>query len=382
MIRKIFFWAHLVAGFSAGVFVLLMSLTGVLLTYESQIVDFAVARAIDVQADQEPLGRDALVAAALAGGALPGQSIVLPRAENAPARLVVGRSTIALNPFTGARLDEAGAAAREFFSKVTALHRWLSLSGRTGVGGTLLDASNLIFLFLIVTGLYLWLPRMFRWTLLKVRLVFRRGLPNAQARHYNWHHVFGIWAAIPLFFIVLSGVVFSYSWANNLVFTLVGEDAPQGRGRRGGGDAELPADLQNATLSGTPLSYDALLSEASAELPNWRRAIIVLPQPDAGVLQLTLDEGNGVQNAASKELAVDRVSGDIVAEQPEAQNTLGSRLRRWLRFVHTGEIYGVLGQTITGLASLAAIVMVYTGFSLGIRRLARMWRQRQVARSA
>ena len=32
--RRIFFWAHFAMGLAAGVFILLMSVTGVLLTYE------------------------------------------------------------------------------------------------------------------------------------------------------------------------------------------------------------------------------------------------------------------------------------------------------------------------------------------------------------
>jgi uncharacterized iron-regulated membrane protein len=92
-----------------------------------------------------------------------------------------------------------------------------------------------------------------------------------------------------------------------------------------------------------------------------------------------MDAGNGVQNFAKTQLVLDRATGDIVSKQSGATGSLGVRLRGWFRFVHTGEIYGIIGQTIAGLASLAAIILVYTGLSLGIRRLARMWRQRRVA---
>ena len=37
-IRRIFFWLHLVAGCVAGAIILLMSFTGVVLTYERQIL--------------------------------------------------------------------------------------------------------------------------------------------------------------------------------------------------------------------------------------------------------------------------------------------------------------------------------------------------------
>ena len=40
MFRKILFWMHLCSGVSAGLVILMMSLTGVMLTYERQLLAF------------------------------------------------------------------------------------------------------------------------------------------------------------------------------------------------------------------------------------------------------------------------------------------------------------------------------------------------------
>lgn len=42
----------------------------------------------------------------------------------------------------------------------------------------------------------------------------------------------------------------------------------------------------------------------------------------------------------------------------------------WSRFVHTGEYYGVFGQTVAGVASAAGVMLVWTGISLVLRRFA------------
>lgn len=42
------------------------------------------------------------------------------------------------------------------------------------------------------------------------------------------------------------------------------------------------------------------------------------------------------------------------------------------RFAHTGEVAGVVGQTVAGLASLGGAFLVWTGISLALRRL-RAW---------
>ena len=43
-LRKVLFWCHLAAGVTAGVVILIMSVTGGLLTYERQIIAWADTR--------------------------------------------------------------------------------------------------------------------------------------------------------------------------------------------------------------------------------------------------------------------------------------------------------------------------------------------------
>ena len=40
-LRKIFFWLHLIAGVFAGIVIFLMSVTGVALTYQKQMTEWA-----------------------------------------------------------------------------------------------------------------------------------------------------------------------------------------------------------------------------------------------------------------------------------------------------------------------------------------------------
>jgi uncharacterized iron-regulated membrane protein len=54
-----------------------------------------------------------------------------------------------------------------------------------------------------------------------------------------------------------------------------------------------------------------------------------------------------------------------------AHQNLGRRLRMYARFLHTGELFGVIGQTIAVLSTLCAILLVWTGFALAWRRFVR-----------
>jgi uncharacterized iron-regulated membrane protein len=100
---------------------------------------------------------------------------------------------------------EGATTTRAFFRRVTELHRWVGAVGdRRELGKAVTGAANLAFLFLVVSGAYLWWPR--SWTRSAVRNVaLLRGGLRGKARDFNWHNVVGLWSAIPLFVVVLSG---------------------------------------------------------------------------------------------------------------------------------------------------------------------------------
>ena len=65
---------------------------------------------------------------------------------------------------------------------------------------------------------------------------------------------------------------------------------------------------------------------------------------------------------------IDRATSTVTKAEDFSSLTAGRRLRSWLRFAHTGEFYGVTGQTVAGLASAGGAMLVYTGFALAVRR--------------
>ncbi|WP_203292219.1 PepSY-associated TM helix domain-containing protein [Maricaulis parjimensis] len=380
--RDIIFWTHLVAGLVTGAFVLIMSVTGVLLTYERQMIRWAENAAVEAPSpDSVPMGADELVLAARAAGARDGHVITLPRNPSDAVEVSAGRrNSFLLNPYTGEVMEEAGAGTQAFFSRLMRIHRWLAFTGsRSELGATLNGASNLVFALLILTGLYLWLPKLWKWSFIKLNLLFRRQYPTTKAKHYNWHHVAGFWFALPLLAIVLTGAVFSYSWANRLVYAAFGEE-PGRRGPATVSDAAAPAET--AAPLAAPASLETLIAQAVAHDGPGRRIAITLPAPTDTELEMRVDFGNGAQADRITTLVLARDGSGVTAVNPGEPASQASQARRFIRFLHTGEVYGFWGQTIAGLASLFAILLVYTGACLGVSRLNRMIRQRAGRRAA
>lgn len=212
-VKRIIFWAHLIAGVLAGVIIFTMSATGVLLTYERQMIDMAErSYFVEPAPDQAPLTLDQLSESVTqATGGKQGVSLVFSDTPKSPVVAKISRNEqLLIDPYTGEVLGEGATGLRQFFSAVTDFHRWLALSGDSReTGKSIVGAANILFLFIIVSGIYIWLPKVWRWNLIKFKLMFRRNLPNAKARDYNWHNVLGIWMMIPLFFIATTAVVFS-----------------------------------------------------------------------------------------------------------------------------------------------------------------------------
>lgn len=165
---------------------------------------------------------------------------------------------------------------------------------------------------------------------------------------------------MPLLAVVISGVVISYDWAGRLVFAAYGEVPGAGR--------SAPAPRADA-LQGPALEIGALLAAARIAVPEFRRLVLRLPAPDAATVEIVADAGNGVQPALQTALTVARTDGTILARRDGPAASPGQQARGFLRFLHTGEVYGVVGQTLAGLASLAAVFLVYTGLMLAWRRL-------------
>ncbi|WP_370199383.1 PepSY-associated TM helix domain-containing protein [Roseibium sp.] len=364
--KRIIFWAHLVVGVAFGFVILLMSATGVVLTYERQIISYMESRAVVKPADAQLLSVDELATAVLANGGQPGNSLVLPRQDGAPATLSVSRrENHLLNPYTGERIDNAAEGTKSFFGTVTALHRWFALTGENrSLGRAVTGAANLGFLFILVSGIYLWWPKKWTWRIVKLNLLFRRNLPTAKARDYNWHHVFGIWSLVPLFAVVVSGVVISYPWASNMVAAVFGPVSPAATGHAAGEER-----LGQNRAQGEAVSLQAIADTLKQAEPDWQTLSVKLPNGQAARVVMTVDTGNGTQLSRQTTYTVSRVSGEVLGVSGAEDQPAGRRARVFLRFLHTGEVYGFIGQTLAGLASLASVFLFYTGFALAYRRL-------------
>lgn len=382
LLRKIIFWCHLSTGVTAGLIVLIMSVTGVLLTYERQIIAWADTSGYSSappSAEAARLSVETILAKVSdESNAMP-SSVIVRADPAAPVSVSFGRErTFFVNAYTGESLGEGASNVRSFFRVVTDWHRWLGANGENRViARAITGACNLGFLFLVVSGFYLWWPRKWTWPLVKNVLWFKRGLAG-KSRDFNWHNVFGFWASVPLFIVVLSAVVISYPWASNLVYRVVGETPPAPRPAQAtpAGAAVRREEVGRADRALLISGLDGLWARAREQAPQWNIITMQVPTSVESPVTFAIDEGNGGQPQKRAQLTLDRRTSEIVQWEPFSSYSSGRQLRSILRFAHTGEVAGVAGQTIAGIASLAAAALVWTGLALAWRR-SRAWARRR-----
>lgn len=117
--RKVIFWAHLVAGLVAGIVVLIMSVTGVALMYERQMLEWADKKQVVVPAGAERLSLEALIARVRATETNAPTAITLAANPAAPTQIAFGREkTLHINPYTGESLGEGAKGIRAFFQSM------------------------------------------------------------------------------------------------------------------------------------------------------------------------------------------------------------------------------------------------------------------------
>ena len=175
----------------------------------------------------------------------------------------------------------------------------------------------------------------------------------------------------------------SYPWATNLVYRAMGEDPPApAPAARAGSPANLnvagaPIGKDSRAPSGVSAApdLDRVLDAARAFQPDWNILALRLPAAANAPVVVTLDRGDGGQPDLRGTLTLS-AHGQVERWEGASSLTAGRRLRNFLRFAHTGEVAGLAGQTVAGMVSAAAAVLVYTGIALACR-LSLSWSRRR-----
>lgn len=376
--RKIIFWAHLISGLLIGSVILVMAVTGALMAFENQIVDFAERNLQHVEVPAQPVRlkiQELIARASEKNPALMPGGVTLQADPSRSVVVSMGREggSLYMNPYTGEILGRE-SKARQFMHSVEDIHRRLAW-GETGRSVT--GASAFVMLIMVISGIYLWWPNQWTASVLRSIMFFKKGV-TGKARDWNWHNVFGFWCSLILLTSTLTGLIMAYSWANNLLFRATGNEPPMQQQRMGGGPGGKPGGgpggpgrMQGRMDQVKPkvsLDFDILNAAVQKQVPEWNMISFRMPREGAGPVMAMVEEKNSFPQFLRSMVTLEGSTGKVLKWEPASGMNSGKKARTWVKYIHTGEAGGVIGQTLVLTGALGAVMLVWTGFALSWRR--------------
>jgi uncharacterized iron-regulated membrane protein len=220
----------------------------------------------------------------------------------------------------------------------------------------MVDVANIVFIFLMVSGLWIWWPRHWRWKALRSSLAIRFDL-GGKARDWNWHNALGFWFLLPLLFVAASGLVLSFRSANLWWGDFAGKHLL----------AKVQPPASAPPANGATSGWHGVMAQVEQQYPGWRW-MMTNNSAHGGNTSFMLGTGSFGQRTLVHTLTVDPAASTILKTSGWDNDIASNRARAIARLGHTGEIVGLWGQWLAFLACLVGLVLVYTGFALSWRR--------------
>ncbi len=331
--RKAIQRIHLWLGFTSGALLIAVAFTGCILAFEDELRYVTQHELLYVEAENKSSLNVEQLQAALREfdpKLKLNQIRFYGDPEMATQCYTRDKKIIAVNPYTGKILGVRDTS-KDWLSVILSFHRTLLL-GKTGE--TIILWNVCIFLAMLLSGLVLWTPPLFKqW---KQNLSLKRNLPPKR-RNYEWHRMFGLYAWLPLFLIAITGI--SMAWGS-----------------------EKKEKLKSLFAANPPAGniYDQVASQVHHQEPiDVLR--VTFPKDSSDVVSISVRyETRGFRKQSS--FSFDQYSGKLLKTELYQEKSFGQRFFGSNYEIHTGRIFGVPGKIIMFLASLIALSLPITGF--------------------
>lgn len=343
--RVAFLWLHLVTGLTAGTVILYLSVTGLLLAFKPQIIDLTRAGIANEEAGSA-LPYETLIKKISEGKTKELKSITFWKDKTGYFETQFGTEKHLYSYADGSVLP-VSYTWNNFFEITTNLHRWFSFKneGDHKIQKLIKGISVIFFLFLAMSGIFLWWPA----AVSKFNFKLKK-----KAFHWNLHNVLGFWFSPVIVVISLTGLVMAHQWANQMLFTLTGSEVPKPRKIE-----------EKAQVIPTAETLAAMISKAQERKPNWEVLSVRFAK---GYVNIGIDEAGVAALYRRSQLSFDAETGVESFWEPYESLSTGRKIRATMHPVHTGEAGGFLGQFLVASATLASIFLVWTGFAMSYRR--------------
>lgn len=383
-VRKLFRKLHLWLSLPFGLIIMTTCLTGALLVFEKEITELVrhdsytipvrKTQSLSLQSLLERVARETPDSVQITSVTIPSDfrraytvGLSKPR-----------RAGVLVDPYTGKIVGQSGRLP--FFTTVRELHRWLLDSMKPdseGIfwGRVIVGTSTLLFVFILLTGLFLWWPKKLKGVGKRLKISLRQG---RQRLFTDLHTVGGVYVFVLLLAMAMTGLTWSFEWYRTGFYKVFGaEMAEGGKGDKGPKkdkrkDAPREEGVEQAKLPASYIYWEEVVS-------------YVIEVSEADYTEITVKDGEvevplaGLGNSrAADSFYFDKKTGQMTEYKAYREVKRDKKLRGWIYSIHTGAWGGLFTRICYVLAALFGASLPLTGYYIFYQR---KWGKNRKAKS-
>lgn len=374
---------HFYAGLFVAPFLLILAVTGlVMMLYVGQSNQLGMVNDVTVSGTPLPISTQAQAAlASVPDGTL--DQYVAPEAADRPAFFAVRQGeaviSVAVDPYSGEVLNTIDKT-NTVYAIASKIHGTLMLGD---TGDRIVEMAVSLMLLLIVTGLYMWLPKQ------GLRALVPDLSANGRGFWKSLHGAIGTWVAVFLVLFALSGLAWAGIWGGK--FIQPWNSFPAGNSAKmwssdvthssmnHGALHEVPwgLELTPMPVSGTKAGDQAIPQPVALDsVAQWAAASgyagqykITLPKGETGVYTVAVESRNedSINPSNDRIVHFDQYTGNVLANISYADYPVMAKAMAWGIGLHKG--LAGLWNFVLNLVLIVLIVMtVFSGLIMWWKR--------------
>lgn len=360
-LRKIIFELHKILGLTTGIVVFIVAITGCCWAFRDEI-ESLYDDYKKVSPQNEPI-LTPTEAKMYAQEVFPNNHIhgtLFKKADDAIEVIFYDPEpefyqSVFLNPYTGnvIRVDDHLSG---FFAFILKGHMRLWLP--KDIGEQVVGASILVFMLIIISGIFLWVPK--KRKNLKQRLQFEwKSGTRWKRKNFDLHTIIGFYICSLALILAFTGSVMSYNWMKYVLYKSLG------------GDKEaafiIPENIGTPNQDEDVLPIDLLIPKLQAASPNAESFELHYPTGPEASIYVEVSNSSGLYYDSDF-----RFFDQHTLEEIETPSIYGKyenakvadKILRMNYDIHIGAIGGIAGKIIAFLVSLLTASLPVTGILL------------------
>lgn len=349
---------HLWLGLTSGLLVFIIAVTGCIYAFQEEIQDLTQPYRF-VEAQSKPFLPPSAIRE-IADEQLPGKHIhsVLYQGESCAAKAIYYSfeenyyDFVYINQYNG-KVLKVKDEYKDFFRIILDGHFYLWLPHE--IGQPVAATATLIFVVMLISGLFLWWPRNKNGA--KQRFTIKWNA-RWRRKNYDLHNVFGFYVTWIAIILALTGLVWGFTWFKDAVYYTAG------------GEKSL--------VYQEPLSEPTVLpvsGQVNAVDMLWEKMNSAYPEAETIEIHFPVDETSSILAAINPDASTYWKTDYIYFDQYSLKEVPANHI--WDRFesatsadklirmnydIHTGAIVGLPGKILAFFASLLVASLPVTGF--------------------